>query len=147
MWSILKVLFQVWEAWYNTQECPEAKTSSRALACWSRALEPEGPAKSNGVRGRWAFQETQTAHQFHTTSHWGLEQLFWEKCTSNWAGDHRNCQGTKLWQGSCTSLVLQPEADAEEYQQDQCVPSAVVYNTSLERQWDICMDMNCFFVL
>lgn len=120
---------QVWKVGHNAQKCSEAEASVGEVAGGSRALEPEGPAESDGVCGWRTIQETQTTHQFHTTSHRSAQLVLWEERSANGPGDHRNCKGAELWPRGGPSLVLQPAADVEEHEQDQRLPSSVAKNS------------------
>lgn len=95
------------------------------MAGGSRTLEPEGPAKSDGVCWWGTIQKAQTTHQFHATSHRSPQLVLWEECTANGPRDYRNCKRAELWPRGGPSLVLQPTADAEKHEQDQCLPSSV----------------------
>lgn len=53
---------QVWKAGYHPEECSEAEAGVGEVAGWGRALEPERPAESDGVRRRRTIQKTQATH-------------------------------------------------------------------------------------
>lgn len=121
----LSFVLQVWKAGHHPQECSEAEAGVGEVAGWSRALEPERPAKSDGVCWRWAIQKTQATYQFHTTGNRSSQLLLREERVANRPRDYRNCERAELRPRGCASMVLQPATDVEKHEQNQRLPGAV----------------------